>query len=81
MVLAAYRQANGKEALKEMAKVKQFQPVVKPVVRAARDVLQARFDGRHGVYLQSFLDLSRSKSTTLNNATFNTYHHHQHHPL
>jgi hypothetical protein len=72
-VIAAYRKANGAAGMEELGKTKKLQPIIEKAVLGARSVLQDRFDGRHGLYLQSVFDLSRCKYNDLNNATFNTY--------
>ena len=73
MVLAAFKKAYGQEGLLRMAELKQFQPVIKAAVTSARDIMKQRFDGRHGVYVMSFFDLSRRKYENLNHASFDTY--------
>ena len=49
------------------------QPSTPAQVVAARDTLQARFDPRHSLYIQTVCDLSRNKYETLDKATFCTY--------
>ena len=65
--------AHGQKGLFDLVKSKRMQPIVRSIVKSALDTVQQRLDVKCGLYLQTFLDLSRSKYERLTHAISDYY--------